>query len=787
MTSAQVDLSRRYLEFLDWPEVCAELAQRAHSSRGVSACQTLALCDSAEQARERMAEVSEAVAILRTGDSLPALNFPEIEIHLRSVSQGIPLGPEELRLVADFCEVVANARRFFGRMQPDGAVQTPRLSRLAATLGYHEDLVRLARETFDATGELRSSASPELARLRYERDQVAARARDQAEQILASDEYTPYLQDQFVTLREDRFVLPLRASFKSMGLGIVHDTSRTGETVFVEPTAMVELNNRLKVAEIEIRRESRRILEELAAAVSEAAPHLRTDRDILARLDVIAASARLSEAYEGMPVEIVDEPIVELTSLRHPLLALRAASEKTTVTANNLVLGDVPGWSKAKALVVSGPNAGGKTVLLKSVGLAALLARAGLHVPVAAGSRVGFFNRVLADIGDQQSVRGDLSTFSAHLANLAGILECATTAQDENLLILCDELMVGTHPDQGAALARAMLEALGEAPGLIVVTTHFDSLKALAESDERFRNAGMEYDLVKLRPTFRLKDGVPGRSYALDIAARIGLPEEILARARSLMSGSSLGLEETLRNLQTREQALERASQDLEQTRLELEEAKQELEVRTDAEKTATEALTRRERELAMRSREAIDAAVRDAREAISEIVREVRRERSPQAAEAARVRLDKKAKEVTAQLPEPPALDLNRLREALANRGLGTGGKSDKNKKRQPAPQAKSSPETAAPEPVPMLQSRANTLDLRGQRADEALAQLEAFLDRTALEGADTVYVIHGHGTGALRKVVREYLATSPYVERFRPGGAGEGGDGVSVVSLKG
>ena len=778
------ELSQRYLEFLDWPEVCAELAQRAHSSRGVSACQTLPLCASADEARERMAEVSEAVAILRTGESLPALNFPEIEIHLRAVSQGIPLGPEELRLVADFCEVVANARRFFGRMQPDGVLQTPLLSRLAATLGYHEDLVRLARETFDATGELRSSASPELARLRYERDQVAGRARDQAEQILGSEEYTPYLQDQFVTLREDRFVLPLRASFKSMGLGIVHDTSRTGETVFVEPTAMVELNNRLKVAEIDIRRESRRILEELAGAVSTAAPHLRSDRDTLARLDVIGASARLAVAYDGMPVEIVDQPIVELISLRHPLLALRAASEKRTITANSLVLGDVPGASTAKALVISGPNAGGKTVLLKSVGLAALLARAGLHVPVLAGSRVGFFDHVLADIGDQQSVRGDLSTFSGHLANLAGILECATTGSDENLLILCDELMVGTHPDQGAALARAMLEALAEAPGLIVVTTHFDSLKALAESDARFRNAGMEYDLAKLRPTFRLKDGVPGRSYALDIAARIGLPDEVLARARSLMSQSSLGLEETLRNLQTREQALEQASQDLEQTRLELEEAKQELEVRTDAEKTATEALTRRERDLAMRSREAIDAAVRDAREAISEIVREVRRERSPQAADAARILLDKKAKEITAQLPEPPALDLNRLRAALANRGLGTGDKGDKNKKRQPAQRA---PSVEAPPPVLVLQSRANTLDLRGQRADEALSEVEAFLDRTALEGADTVYVIHGHGTGALRKVVREYLATSPYVERYRAGGAGEGGDGVSVVSLKG
>jgi len=546
----------------------------------------------------------------------------------------------------------------------------------------------------------------------------------------------------------------------------------------------VDLNNRLKVAEIDIRRESRRILEDLAAAVSEAAPGLRTDRQTLTRLDVIGAAARLAVAYNGTPVDIVDASLVELTSLRHPLLALRAASEKMTVTANDLVLGEVEGRSQAKALVISGPNAGGKTVLLKSIGLAVLLARAGLHVPVAAGSRVGFFHQVLADIGDQQSVLGDLSTFSAHLANLSGMLERAQGAGEQNLLILCDELMVGTHPDQGAALARAMLEAMADARGLIVVTTHFDSLKALAEGDARFRNAGMEYDLAKLRPTFRLKDGVPGRSYALDIAARIGLPDSVLARARLLMSEGSLGLEETLRNLQEREQALERASQQLEAARLELEEAKEELEQRTDAEKAATEALTRRERELAMRSREAIDAAVRDARDAISDIVREVRRERSPQAADAARLALEKKAKEITAQLPEPAPLDVNKLREALANRALGVSGKG----KAQVSQRPKSAPSAPVKDDAPLvLQSRANTVDLRGQRADEALGELEAFLDRTALEGADAVFVIHGHGTGALRKVVREYLATSPYVARFRAGGAGEGGDGVSVVSLKG
>jgi DNA mismatch repair protein MutS2 len=410
-----------------------------------------------------------------------------------------------------------------------------------------------------------------------------------------------------------------------------------------------------------------------------------------------------------------------------------------------------------------------------------LLARAGLPVPAAPGSRVGFFHQVLADIGDQQSVMGDLSTFSAHLANLSGILDLAQAASDENLLILCDELMVGTHPEQGAALARAMLEVLAEAPGLVLVTTHFDNLKAMAETDGRFRNAGMEYDLQRLRPTFRLKDGVPGRSYAFDIAARIGLPVSVLDRARVLMDAGNLGLEETLRNLQEREQTLERSNQALEAARRELLQAKQDLDAQADASQAAAAALTRRERELAVRSREAIDAAVREARDAIAEIVREAKRTRTAQAVEAARAALERKAKETTAALPEAEPLDVTKLRQALANRALGVSATG----KKASTSSAKASGARPA-EPVSM-QTRANTLDLRGQRADEALAELEAFLDRTALEGADTVFVIHGHGTGALRKVVREYLATSPYVERFRPGRTGEGGDGVSVVSLRG
>jgi DNA mismatch repair protein MutS2 len=800
MATAKDAFARQSLRFLDWPELTARLAERAQSGRGAEACRTLTLAATAQEAREQAADLEELVNLLRAGESLAALGFPEIEPHLDAVERGAPLGAEELKQVATFCETAASARRFFGRPRPE-VLRTPRLSRLAATLGNHDDLVARARETFDAAGEIRDSASPELMRLRRDRDAMAIRARDEAERLLRSETFAEFLQDQFVTLREDRFVLPVRASFKSMGLGIVHDTSGSGETVYIEPAGMVELNNRLKVAEIEIRRESRRILEELAATVAEAAPGLREDREVLTALDVLTAKAHLAVAYDGTPVEIVDEPIVDLHAVRHPLLALRAR-EQRAVTPNDLALGQVPGRSTAKVLVVSGPNAGGKTVLLKAVGLAALLARAGMQVPAASGSRVGFFSLVLADVGDQQSVLGDLSTFSAHLSNIAGILEAAQGVDDQ-VLILCDELMAGTHPDQGAALARATLETLAEAPGLVVTTTHYDSLKALTEADPRFRNAGMEYDLEHLRPTFRLKDGVPGRSYALDIAARMGLPEPVLARARELLGGTTLGLEEVLRNLEAREEALARAGEALESAKRDLDEAREELETRAGDQRAAAQALTRRERELALKSREAVDEAVREAREAIAGIVKEARKRRTVVGAETARQELERTAREATASLPEPPplALDVDKLRDALAARALGVGDRAKRGAPSQPPPSPRAggggqslesgarpsgSGGGAPPQEIPAV--RSHTVDVRGLRADEALSELTAFLDRTALEGnADTVCVIHGHGTGALRKAVREYLATSPYVQRFRPGGPAEGGDGVSVVSLKG
>ncbi|HEY4393616.1 MAG TPA: endonuclease MutS2, partial [Polyangia bacterium] len=659
-------MNPRFLEVLDWGELCKRLGAEAQSAAGRALCLDLALAPDAVQASRRMAAVAELAAMLRAGEPLPSLAAPEIEPAVAAAEKAIVLGADELRPVAVLADLAEGARRAL--LGPRGSrPPIPEIAALAVRLDPPRGLARTIGATFDASGEISDAASPELARLREERKGLAENARGAIERLMRSEEYAPVLQDQFFTVRAERFVLPLKASAKSLGLGIVHDTSRTGETVFVEPTPLVAANNRLKVVELDIRRESRRILEALTADVAVAAEPLRQSAAVLAALDALAASARLGLGYGGAAIEIADTPIVDLKAARHPLLALAHAAGGGAVVANDVALGG----AAPRILVVSGPNAGGKTVLMKSVGLAALMARAGLLVAAAPGSRIGFFVEVQADIGDRQSVLGDLSTFSGHLANVGEILNAPVAGP---ALVLLDELMAGTNPDQGAALARATAETLAERPVLAVVTTHYDSLKALGESDARFANAGMEYDLERLRPTFRLAIGAPGRAYAFDIAARMGLPAPLLERARSLAGGSSVGLESAIARLEAREAAAARGAE-------RLAEAESAASATATAQREAAEALSRRERELGHKAREAVESAIAEARAEIREVVRRAQEAGTSRAAEAGREELGRVAAAALEKLPKPdarpvtetPALELGaRVRVArLAAEGV--------------------------------------------------------------------------------------------------------------------
>jgi DNA mismatch repair protein MutS2 len=794
---------------LDWDEVTARLAAAAESPAGRAICHALPFAVDIAEARRRMASVAELARLLRAGEMLPSLAAPEIEAALAAAEKSMALGADELRPVAALARTAEVLRRYLLAPTP---VAIPEIAALARDLDPPLGLARAIDDTFDAAGEIRDTASPELERLRAERQGLQGHARVAIEELMRVDEYASVMQDQFFTIRAERYVLPLKASAKSLGLGIVHDTSRTGETVFVEPTALVAVNNRLKVTELEIRRESRRILEQLTADVATVAEPLRRTAATLAAIDARAAAARLAVAYHGNPVEIVETPVVELRSARHPLLAL--SHPAASVVANDVALGG----GQPPILIVSGPNAGGKTVLMKTVGLAALMARAGLLVAADARSRVGFFFDVRADIGDRQSVMGDLSTFSGHLAAVADIL--TARAGGGAALVLLDELMAGTNPDQGAALARATAETLAERPGLAIITTHYDSLKALGESDARFGNGAMAYDLEALRPTFRLATGAPGRSYAFDIAARMGLPDALLERARALAGASSVGLESVIARLQARDAELVKQAE-------RLAEAEAAAIAATETQREASAALARRERELGLKAREAVDAAVAETRAALAQVVREAQQAGSARAAEAGRAELERIAAAALARLPAPakPTPDASASLRAGARvfvqrlnadgvvieppdgRGrarVSVGAMTievtadelgpPKTLAREAARAARQGrPQRAAHETVTSSDDLAlisaspkRTIDVRGQNGDEALATLDAYLDRAALAGETHVVVVHGHGTGALRKRVRAHLDGSPYVARWAPGAPRQGGDGASIVELR-
>jgi DNA mismatch repair protein MutS2 len=802
---------------LDWDEVTGRLAAAAESPAGRAICLALPFAADAGEARRRMAAVAELARLLRAGETLPSLAAPEIDAALASAEKAVALGADELRPIAALAHVAEALRRY---LLAPASVPIPEIAALARDLDPPLGLARAIDLTFDAAGEIRDTASPDLERLRAERQGLQDRARTAIEELMRVEEYASVMQDQFFTIRAERYVLPLKASAKSLGLGIVHDTSRTGETVFVEPTALVAVNNRLKVTELEIRRESRRILEQLTADVGALAGSLRRTAATLAAIDARAAAARLAVAYDGNPVAIVDEPIVDLRVARHPLLALSHPAAR--VVANDVALGG----GHPPILIVSGPNAGGKTVLMKTVGLAALMARAGLLVAADAGSSVGFFMDVRADIGDRQSVMGDLSTFSGHLAAIADILaarERASARTDMATLVLLDELMAGTNPDQGAALARATAETLAAGPGLAIITTHYDSLKALGESDARFANAAMAYDLEALRPTFRLATGAPGRSYAFDIAARMGLPEALLERARALAGASSVGLEAVIARLQARESDLVKQSE-------RLAEAEASAAAAAETQREAAAALARRERELGLKARDAVDAAVAETRAALAQIVRDAQAARDPRAAAAGRAELERVAAEALARLPSPPkrtadatlsmvagarvfvqrlnadgvvleppdargrvkvsagALTIEVAADELgppktsAREAARAGGRASK-----PSPRgAPDAPAASADDLALIAAMPRRTVDVRGQNGDEALAALDAYLDRAALAGETHVVVVHGHGTGALRKRVRAHLDASPYVARWAAGTPQQGGDGASIIELR-
>jgi DNA mismatch repair protein MutS2 len=643
----------------------------------------------------------------------------------------------------------------------------------------------------------------ELARIRRERRAGEARLRERMEQVLRTPALARMLQDALVTIRDDRYVVPVRAEFRDQFPGVAHDQSASGMTVFMEPLAAVPLGNRLRELEVAEQQEVARILAALSAAVGAVADRIAQTLAAFAELDVAAAKAHLSVEMAAAAPRLNEAGGVDLCQARHPLLA-------GTVVPIDIRLGDA-----FRTLVITGPNTGGKTVALRTLGLLTLMAEAGLHLPAAPDSDVAVFPQVYADIGDEQSVEQNLSTFSSHLTAIVEILAALTETPPgpARALVLLDEVGAGTDPAEGAALARALIETLHAAGTCTAVTTHYNELKSLAFTHPGVENASVEFDEATLRPTYRLLIGTPGRSNALTIAARLGLAPEVIARARGYLSPHATDLTRVIQRVEEERDALFREREALMRERAELTRAG--ARAREEAQRLAAD-----RRRVLERFQAELTALQRRAQEELQAAVAALRAKATPEATARLRAHLrelrevsERYAVETQHPAPGVPPARV-RAGDVVLVASLGQQGTvqappdargevevqvgalkvrvarddlrvADEGVRAQAEPRQAAGALEPRESPLDRALSVPASIHLRGKRTEEALAELDKYLDDATLAGLPRVTIIHGKGTGTLRRAVHEYLAHHPEVASFRLGADGEGGTGATIVEF--
>ncbi len=801
-------MDARSIALLEFPVVRQRLAEKTSFDPSRRLAEALEPSDDGVIVRRALDETDQARALLqeRAGVGIGAAH--DIDPWVGRAVRG---GRLDARQFLEIAETLDAAARLATALADE---RRPLLRELGRRLHPLPALRSTLARSFDPTGELLDTASPRLAALRASVRVAYDRLRRRLDSLVGS-ELGGALQEPIVTMRNGRYVVPIRADARSRVKGIVHDASGSGQTLFVEPMVVVELGNAWREATAAVEEEEGRILDELSALVGANGTLLRETLDALAQFDFWAAKAQLAAELDGIRPEATDRSEVILLSARHPGLTGR-------VVPIDLRLGD--GYT---ALVITGPNTGGKTVALRTLGLLALMHQAGLHVPAEAGSRLPVFGDVFADIGDEQSIAQSLSTFSGHLRSITRIVEHA----GPGTLVLLDELGAGTDPTEGSALAQALLDHFIRSGALVAATTHYAEIKVYAHEAPAARNASVEFDLETLSPTYRLTIGLPGGSQAFAIAERLGLPDAIVADARGRLSESQRAFETTLASIRTQEREIADA---VDRARAAESKAADALKAADDERRRA-----RRERDEAVRAaRSEAQRLVDSLRDEVSGVRRRLERETvTAPAIDAALSR----AEQTLARLPEAPldreraprqaprtwslgerarsrsggwvgriaALEKGGTRATLEAGGMrvsipvadlepavaGTAGEPDSGEPATEAAAARAASRggggrTAGGAAIGNLglqraRTVASSLDLRGARVEEALEALGRYLDDASLAGLEQVTIIHGLGTGALRDAVRAEAGTHPLVKSCRAGERGEGGDGATIVRL--
>jgi DNA mismatch repair protein MutS2 len=790
-----------------------------------------------EQALDWQTETREAVQFLVTRPDMTIGGArdirPSVELAVRS---GV-LQPTELM---DIKSTIISARqlaRTFEHLQH----QFPRLYGWAAQLKPPVGLVDAITKALDERGQILDSASPKLAQIRRDMRIAYDRLMTKLQRMLTDANSSSLLQDAIITQRDGRYVIPLRAENKGRIKAIVHDQSSSGATLFVEPLAVVELNNEYRELQLAERDEERRILAELSAYVADNAELLLHILKVIVEIDFILARAKYAEDLRasepvlkaiGKPREIgkvagepgskgageqggetANQPSEienqKLIIIRHPGTTINLIEARHPLLSRDTVVAiDVELDPHTFVMVVTGPNTGGKTVSLKTIGLLVLMAQSGLHIPAHSGSELSVFKEVYADIGDEQSIEQSLSTFSGHVKNIIRILKRA----DRHSLVILDELGAGTDPQEGAALARALLSHLLREGVTTLVTTHHPELKAYAHGAPGAVNASVEFDLKTLRPTYHLTIGLPGRSNALAIAKRLGLPDEIIEDARSELNPDDLRAESMLDEIHRQRDAARKARGSADRERHQADKLRAELAARLDKIEDERRAILDKARSEAEKQMETLQAEIAELRRELTrarqplDVIKQVE-EKSQEVAEEAAIAIEtpasKPVKPAMFNLkPAPLAPGVKVHLRTLNTKGVITSLNADEAEVQvgmlrirarladlQPAGgEPEPAPSVAVDHPVaqsPRVESPGLELDLRGQTAEEALDKLDRYLENAYLAGLPWVRIIHGKGTGKLRQAVRQALQQHPHVKSSETGGDKEGGEGVTVAKL--
>ena len=785
---------------LEYNRILDKLQEKAGSAMGKELCRGLLPSSDVNEVREWLAQTAEAVQV----DSVahpPMGGIHDIRQYIKKVGIGSILEPAELLDILSTMYAMRAVKKFFKELE----AEAPLMKASAHNIEIMGQLERNLENTIDEHGVLRDDASIELKRIRREMKVSQARIKDHLANILHSAEYQKYFQEAIVTMRGDRYVVPIKQEYRQYFPGIVHDQSATGATVFIEPMAVVNLNNDVKQLVSAERHEIERILRDMSQQIRHCDEQLLTNCEIMADIDFAFAKAALAYELQATEPVINDEGRTCLIGARHPLI------DRTRVVPIDISLGE-----KYSMLLITGPNTGGKTVSMKTLGLMVLMAQAGLFLPAESGSEIAVYNTIYADIGDEQSIEQSLSTFSAHMTHLVDIL---SKVESDDLLLL-DELGAGTDPEEGAALAMAILEQLLKINASVLATTHYSELKTFAFSQAGIENACVEFDVKTLRPTYRLLTGIPGASNAFAISRRLGLSESLIIRAKQLIQADHAQFEQVINQLEKEKLLYEQMNADimLRQQRAEQLEAKAEA-VRAD--------LSKRKAEIIRKAKDEGAAMVRRARRESEEVIKQLKEQfndlgiqKRQQAIQEARDRLAQEAERVRPGLVSEKAYNKKidpssispgdivyvtkldqkgsvisvhgkELEVQLGAMKMNVKMSACKFVSKAPA-ETQSSPKTLPRNRkrkesfIGKVQEAHREIDIRGLMVNEAEVILGKFIDDSVMAGLSQVLIIHGKGTGALRKGIHEYLKRHRNVDNFNFADMSEGGTGATLVDLK-